>query len=287
MIDSRSSIKSEIESMNSIGDFIVANEEIAANSMRRIRNAVVNKRDFISELTSLYNEVKANYKSQLDLILTKRKKKSSVTLRKNGTACVLLSSNATLYGEVVNNAYRLFSSYFNKNGGDVILVGKIGRSRFERDYPGRAYKYFDYPDNAVESPLIKPIVLSVIQYDNVVIFHSKFQSLLKHTPTAFVLSETEIEQNSSQQHRKYLFEPSLDRVIDFFEKEIFGSIVEQTMSESHLSKFASRMVTLDAASENIKRKISDFVKKERQLVHREMNKRQVNSVSRFAKYSRK
>ena len=60
----------------------------------------------------------------------------------------------------------------------------------------------------------------------------------------------------------------------FFEEQIFTSIIEQTLKESELAKFASRMITLDSATENVKEALKDVSFKERLLEHRQKNKKQ-------------
>ncbi|EKD94848.1 MAG: hypothetical protein ACD_25C00197G0001, partial [uncultured bacterium] len=60
-------------------------------------------------------------------------------------------------------------------------------------------------------------------------------------------------------------------VAEYFEKQILSLIFEQALFESSLSKFASRMVSLDSAAANINQKIGrvDFDVKKAQ--HRAIN----------------
>ncbi len=288
MIDTRKSIKSDIEGVSTIGEFIVVQGEIAANNMRRIRDAVVKRRDFIAELSSLYNEVKRNYEKEIKMLLNiskHNKKPASDLLQKNSkTAAVLLSTNTALYGDIVKNTYTLFNDYLKDHAVDPIIIGRMGKQLFIRDHSGADFKYFDYPDKLTESSFLKPIILEIIQYEKAVIFHSKFKTLMTQTPNAFIISEIEDANADHKKDRKYFFEPSLEKVISFFEKEIFGAIFEQTVQESNLSKFASRMVTLDAASENIKRKLGDLIMREKFLSHQLMNKSQLNAMVRVSRW---
>lgn len=285
MNKSKNIIVKDIEAMKSIREFVVAHEEIAANNMRRIREAVVKRRDFLSELIHLYNEIKYSYKKQYQEFLSRHKDAKNAKfsfLKKNSkTACVLLSTNTGLYGDIIKNSYALFKEYLSRESSDPIVIGKVGKRLFEDDNPGIQFKYFDFPDVTIDNDLLRPIILEIIQYEKVIIFHSKFQTLMVQTPTAFVISENMEEASVQKIQTRYIFEPSLDQVIEFFEKEIFSSIFEQTMRESHLSKFASRMVTLDAASDNIKRRLKGLVNEKRQVEHQLANKSQLNSIARM------
>jgi F-type H+-transporting ATPase subunit gamma len=284
-------IAKDIDAMKAMKEFISVYEEIAANNMRRIRDAVVRRRDFLAEVTKLYNEVKTSYKKEVEG-LSKRRKNSKGTqftlLKKNDkTVCVFFSTNASLYGDIVRNTYALFKDYLGRETSDVVIVGKVGKRVFEEDNPGVAYTYFDFPDMSMDQALLKPIVLHIARYEKVVIFYPKFQTLVNQTPTAFVISESKIDTTVSEAQTKYIFEPSLERIIEYFEKEIFSSIFEQTMHESQLSKFASRMVNLDAATENIKKRLFEFELKERLLQHQMINKQQLNSIARMVMWTRR
>ena len=285
MSNTKRSIVKDIEAMGSIKDFIVAHEEIAANNMRRIRDAVVSRRDFLKELTTLYNEIKASYKKEFEELTAHvrdpNKAKLNYFKKNSKTACVFFSTNTGLYGDIVKTTYALYKDYLKREKADAVVIGKTGKKILEEDAPGLAFAYFDFPDTSMDNELLKPIVLDIIQYEKVIIFHSKFQTLLHQTPTAFVISENELDSHNNDSQLRYIFEPSLEKIIEFFEKEIFSSIFEQTMRESHLSKFASRMVTLDAASENIKRNLSNLFSKKRHVEHQLENKAQLNSLSRM------
>lgn len=280
----------DIEAMKSMKDFISVYEEIAANNMRRIRDAVVKRRDFLLDLTNLYNEIKRSYKKEVELVMSKKKNSASQfnLLKKNDkTVCVFFSTNASFYGDIVRSTYALFKEHIEREKSDAVIVGRVGKRLFEQDKPGEAYKYFDFPDTSMDMSLLKPIILHITGYEKIIIFHPKFQTLVKQTPTAFVISESKIDSSGESAQNKYIFEPSLESIIEYFEKEIFSSIFEQTMHESQLSKFASRMVTLDAATDNIKKRLSDVEFKQRLLQHQTRNKQQLNSMARLVLWRKK
>ncbi len=78
---------------------------------------------------------------------------------------------------------------------------------------------------------------------------------------------------------KYLFEPSLEKILQFFEAEIFASIFEQTIHESQLAKNGSRMLLLDNASQNIKDSLKKTELHLRILKHRQTNTKQLNALT--------
>jgi F0F1-type ATP synthase gamma subunit len=77
----------------------------------------------------------------------------------------------------------------------------------------------------------------------------------------------------------YLFEPSLEKIITFFEDEIFTGIIQQTVTESELARYASRITTLDIARENINNKLKAINLEKRVATHRLLNKKQSEALS--------
>ena len=288
-MNSPKQIGNDIETMRAMREFVSAYEEIAANNMRRVRDAVVKRRSFLEEVTKLYNEIKKSYRGEVERLMADKKSpigSQFPLLKKNDkTVYILFSTNASFYGDIVGNTYAVFKDYWSKAQGDVVIIGKVGRRVFEQENPGVSYTYFDYPDMKMDPVLLKPIILHIAEYERVVIFHTQFQTLVDQAPRAFVLSESQVDASQSEAAHKYIFEPSLDRVIEYFEKEIFGSIFEQSMHESQLSKLASRMVNLDSAGQNIKKRIADLDIRRRTLEHQAKNKQQVNAVSRMVALS--
>ncbi len=289
MSNVKQEIDSDINAMVFFQDFIDGHEEIAVNNMRKIRSAVINRRDFLSEIVQLYKEVKRSYKREVEMLLSGKKKikNSPINLFKkiDKTVCVLLSTNANLYGDITKNIFNLFKDFILKEKSDVVIVGKIGKRFFEIEAPGSPFTYFEIPDTVTENTLFQPIVEHIIQYEKVVVFHSRYETLLEQKPTAFVITERQLDTAENKIQVRYLFEPSIDKVTEYFEKEIFASIFDQTMNESQLSKFASRMATLDTASENIKKALKTLYLKKNQIHHQTVNKQQLNSIARVAMWT--
>ncbi len=290
-MNSPKEIGNDIETMRAMGDFISTYEEIAANNMRRVRDAVVKRRSFLEEVTKLYNEIKMSYRREVERLMVSNKSTIDSQfglLKKNGrSVCVLFSTNASFYGDIVTKTYALFKNSWVEMQGDVVVIGRVGRRVFEQDNPGVEYTYFDYPDTKMDPLLLKPIILHIAAYERVVIFHTQFQTLVNQTPRSFVISESKLDIPTGEVSHKYIFEPSLETIIEYFEKEIFGSIFEQSMHESQLSKLASRMVNLDSAVGNIKKKMGDLNFRKRLLDHLARNKQQANAMSRIFMLKRK
>ncbi len=279
----KKAVENEIETVGTLKNLIVTYEEIAANNMRRIRNSVVKKRDFLSEINKLYNEVRASYKKELERILKSAKSHHKVNFsfikHNNKTALVFLSANASLYGTIVKQTFTLFNDQFHKHNGEPIIIGRIGKQLFETANPGIGYTYFDLSDSMLDIEALRDIVVRLVEFEKVIIFHGQFQSLLTQKPQSYLLSGGDNIAEVVENKIKYFFEPNLDKIMEFFEKEIFASLFEQAIHESELAKFASRMISLEQASENIKTNLKNLGLEKRILLHQEINKKQQGTVT--------
>ena len=68
----------------------------------------------------------------------------------------------------------------------------------------------------------------------------------------------------------------------FFEAQIFASLFDQTVFESQLAKFASRMTSLELRVENIKDILKDVAFEKEKIRHRIINKKQLETFSSMA-----
>lgn len=275
-------IKLEIDRLNQIKTLIETYEEIAANRMRKNRSIVLASRLFNDGLVNMYNEIKSSYRKQLLALMKKRHRDPaqgfSLVKRNGKTIAVLLSSNAGLYGNIVQKITSDFIGYVSKNQCDALILGRLGKKIFEDALPGRPYQYFDLPDTDIKPESVAQLSTLIINYEKIYVFYGRFESVGVQHPTVMDIVGQSIEEFTPEQEStsqiKYLFEPSLEEIMVFFEKQIFESIVEQTLKESELAKFASRMITLDAASENVKDELAKVYQKQRVLDHRDKNKKQ-------------
>ena len=142
------------------------------------------------------------------------------------------------------------------------------------------YKYFQISDNASGPDDFVEVVKYVVGYQKVVVYHGQFESLLAQIPTEqIVTGELPESEAKLVEQASYLFEPSLEVIIGYFESEIMASIFEQTIHESSLSKYASRMINLDRAVVNVQENIKKANYDKQKLRHSMMNKKQLGMLA--------
>jgi F0F1-type ATP synthase gamma subunit len=280
-------IKDRISELDGLKTLIQTYEEIAAMRMRSTRSSVLLNRDFNEGLIFIFQRIKSSYKDQIALLVKTKKRKSAKEsdklslLQRNGrTNLVLISANTKLYGDILQKTYNSFVDYIQKNQGapiDITIIGRVGKALFEEDFPGKKYLYAEFPDNEVPTDNLTKLVKHLIEYEKIYFFFGKFQTVASQVSAVLDVYGQEME-GAKESHMKYLFEPSLEDILVLFESEIFASIIEQTLRESILAKFASRMVTLDSAAERIVEDLKKVEQERRIARHRAQNKKQFEGV---------
>lgn len=279
----------EFNRTSALKDILETYEEIAASRMQNARSIVLSSRLFIEELNYIFQQVKSSYKDEI-LKMMKRKNitdpKELTFIERNGkTLYVLLSSNTGLYGDVIKQTFNLFLDLIKKENADAAIIGRVGAELFESSSAKKPYAKFDLPDSSVDNTSLKKIIEYIIQYEKIFIVYGRFESIMTQKPIITGISGDPLAQEQTKTQVKYFFEPSLDKIMKFFEAQIFASLFEQTVFESQLAKFASRMTSLELRVENIKDILRNIFLEKEKVKHRIINKKQLETFSSMALWS--
>lgn len=276
-------IQNEIDQLRSLQTLAQAYEEIASTRMKNIRGRVLNRRDFLDSITKVFDEVRKAYARQVIEIASKKGERAGriTFLSHNGkTVSVMLSANTGLYGGIVHETFRKFISDVRKYDTEVTMIGRYGLSLFLQEEPNRPYSYFDLPDQSVGSDDLKDIIKHIVQYETINVYHGKFVNVVKQIPNLFAISaEIELPDEKQEAPTFFIFEPTLEKILMFFESEIFASLFEQSVGESELAKSASRVMAMDKAAANINKYLDELKMEKLKISHRMSNRRQLNSLS--------
>ncbi len=275
-------IEYEIDTISGLTSMIEAYEEIAASRIKRTRDSVLKSRDYIAEIDAIFQQVKSSYKHELDILMKKGKIKDPSKLsfiKRNGKSLsVLISANTGLYGDIVQKTFDLFMGHIKNQQTDVAIIGRLGTSLVDNANIKIPYSYLEMSDQNIDQNKLEEIAAYLLKYEKIVVYYGQFQSIVKQEAIMSNISGNLIEEDR-QEIVKYLFEPTLEKILAFFESQIFSSIFEQTIHESQLAKFASRMIHLAQASENTKNRLKYLSFQKKQIKHRENNRKQLEAIS--------
>ena len=277
-------IKEEIKSIHSLGNLIDAYEEIASIRMKKIRDMVLRNRFYQQEVNSIFEEVRRSYSREVQALVKKRGASKRITfIPHNGKdVSVLLSANTGLYGNIIPETYRMFVQEARESQSEVTIIGKYGYQLFLSENIGKPYTYFDFPDYGDDNDKLYEIIKHVVQYEQIHVFYGRFRNIITQEPTMLSVSaKIDLTEEKKENEKKefYIFEPSLEKILVYFETQIFSSLFGQSMKESQLSKYASRFIAMDKASSNTQNELERMEFKKNRIIHDNFNKKQLNVLA--------
>jgi F0F1-type ATP synthase gamma subunit len=270
----------EIGTVKNFQNLVDIYGEIASIRMMKIRDSVLKNRDYIFSITQIFYDALGSFLKHASKATLKQKlfKNNRITfLSHNGKMVfVLISANTGFYGDVVKATFKKFLDDLNINDPEVTIIGRVGRKIFTETFPKKPYTFFELPDYGSDKDKLLAIINHLVQYDEVRVYYSAYDTVLNQKALMSNLSAgTTLIKRAEKTKEEFIFEPSVEEILMFFEKEVFGSFFDQTIKENQLSKLSGRILAMDRASQSIKNRLKlinfDYLK----IKHREMNKKQL------------
>lgn len=280
-----------ITQIDTLNKLVNAYEEIASIRMKNTRNSVLSNRSYQDEINDVFDQVRFSYAHEVALLAKNKGQanKNITFLPHNGKiVAVLLSANTGLYGDIVGKTFELFMDEARKGESEITIVGKHGLSLYLSEGLNKPYTYFDLADYGQDKARLAEIVKHIVQYEAIHVFYGKFKNVIVQDPTELSVSaEILLSEKPIKKEASFLFEPSLEKILMFFETEIFASLFEQSVNESQLAKFASRFLAMDRATGNIKEELKKMEFERTRMLHMTSNRKQINTFnSLFLWYKR-
>ncbi len=296
-----SEIRDNLEMIATIKNVASTYQEIANLRMRQIRERVLKNREFFEELLNTYRRIKAAYLLSLKRGWI-RQEKTSFRQAEKKEVVIFLSANQFFYGSLILDVWKETQKYLQHNEADLGIVGRVGKYFSESSRPvKKEIFYFDINDVKPEKENLSRIIEFIKNYRKIIICHGRYDKVLSQRPIIseisgkFLFEEKfekdyllkEKERRSfimekfgfSEDVRPYLFEPSAEAVLDFFETEIIAVLFNQTVLEHQLARYASRVIAMHQATENAKTMEENLSISENKLKRQKINKRQIELFS--------
>ena len=263
-------------------DMVRAYGELASIRMKKTRESVLYNRKFLGQLYEVFEEVRASYFAQVARLVRKRRTDGGdgiTFLAHNGrNVAVFFSANSRLYGDLLGEVFELFLRDV-RAGSEATVVGKAGLSMFRAVEKGRPVTYFDAPDLGVDEVVLSQLARHLVQYEEVRVFYGKYENEGFPKASGLKLSSKIVErQHEEPETVKFIFEPTLLDILKFFEKEIFGSLLEQSVKESQLAKSASRLIAMNQAEIRINQGLEALMARKLELKHRSSDRKQLGAL---------
>ena len=271
-------IKENLKAIANIEAVTKTYQEIANLRMNKIRQEVLDNRGFTEELSRVYTLVKRAYTVQF-----KNKKPTKarefIIKRKKQRVAVFLSCNERFHGTLILDIWKDLIKFLTENKADVAVVGRIGKYLAERGGFGHKMFYFELDDDEPEKERVKGIIEFIKNYREIIIFHGRFQTILFQKVVQSDISGGTIEEKELGEIKNYLFEPSPEAVLDFFETELMSAFFNQAILEHRLSRYATRMIAMYQATGSAKKRRKELETEQKKLTRQLLNKEQIEMFS--------
>ena len=256
-------------------------QEHAIGQINLARYSVLYSRGFAEDLSEIFSNVKKSYFKSL----AADNLKSSV---KNGKELwILITANNKLYGDIIIRTCQFFMRHLKlakQSKVDLVVIGNQGKRYLDESKINWPYQFIDVPDSNSNSEFLKELIMKLGLYENIYVFYGKYNNLVSQMPVQAALSgdlniESETNNNTQNNKQKYLFEPDIKEVVKFFENQILTLLLNQTVQEAQLARFASRINAMESAQTNIHKQLEILKKQEKMLKIKNMNKKQTELLS--------
>jgi ATP synthase F1 gamma subunit len=290
-------ILEDLEAINSLKTLAESYEEVSVTRMQKIKDSVLRTRDFLAELSDVYVDLRNNYQHQIKELIAKKKKEAIIKnvpsmLAKNGKSLIVyLSSNQKLYGSVTQKTFKLFVEGVKKEvNADLVIIGSAGKEMYVNAGINKAYEYFDLPDNNVKIEHVKSIIKKFLEYERVDVYHGRFGNVIRQNAIASNISgeipfEAENPEQVVNKDQKFIFEPVLEKILNFFESHITASLFTQTVLENQLARLASRVNAMEEALIHIESESKKLNADKVRNKHSIQNKKTLETISGVALWS--
>ncbi len=276
-------IEKEIETVKNFKNLTDIYGEIASIRMMKIRDAVLKNRDYVFSITQIFYDALGSFlkrATRASKLRVMRGNNRITFLSHNGKMVfVFISSNTGFYGDVVKRTFNKFIDEIKNDDPEITIIGKIGKKMFSESFPKKEFTFFELPDYGSDKNNLLAIINHLVQYDEVRVYYSAYDTVINQRPLMSNLTAgTTLIERAEKSKEEFIFEPSVEEILMFFEKEVFGSFFDQTIRENQLSKLSGRIMAMDRASQSINNRLKSINFEYLKIRHRQMNKKQLSSL---------
>ncbi len=285
-------LKEEINITNILQSLFEAYEEVSVMQMKRIRDRVINARSFVDDVHEVYSQTKDIYSYRLIKKLMKNGQKvtnlSFSTIKKNGKRLkIFISPSERFSGNIGFEVFERFYEDLKARNfmDDVAIIGFLGKQMLSTRNKDLKYKYLDI--KTLKGDPFDNFIADVTEYETIDVYFGRFVNLLKQVPDTIDLMEgTQVDRSDNAGKKvvkvptvDYLFEPSIEGVMHFFEAQMIKAFFKQYLYESELARLGSRMSAMEIANQNAKDTLKKLEQRRIILDKVETNKRQLEQIA--------
>jgi len=259
-MSSLNEIKEQKIVVKSVGDFADSLQQIAAGRMAKLRRMVEAARKFVQEATIILKELELERAKKLEQELGIRKSELDPTSKYRppaelNTAIIVVTSDQGLCGSYNTDILKKVDTVIPEHKhADYFVIGKKGQEAFNKLARNHNLKFFPYniPEE-VNIEDLRPIINMFYHYDQIFLIYSKYINAATREVVFVELSIPNIQLEEIKKETvegKYIFEPSVDDLIQTLTAKLRYALFRQQILDSKLSLYTAQMMAMKTASDN-------------------------------------
>jgi F0F1-type ATP synthase gamma subunit len=258
-------------------------EEVAALKMQKVRKEVMDSQAYFDGLARLSDEV------ALDL--------EQYYQGKSKMAAVFLASETGMYGDLIDKVMVSYVNFVKSNDADAFIVGKYGVTLMNSYAPEVKFTEIVLAADNEKASVgdLSTLMTRLSDYSKICVFHGRFESIARQSSTNSMISGPDIQKyegadkdnskegKKNRQERRFvnIYEPDVQTISEKFGKEISASVLDQSVKENQLAKYAARLMHLDDALYNVTKKLDTLDVDKKRMRKRIEQKKQIERIARW------
>ncbi len=248
-----SAIKQEVEQIDTVQDLTWVFESIASNQVAKVKNKVELSKRFFQLLWKRYSSIRVDTNSRI----TNRETDDSNAR----TAFIIISSEASLSGDIDQRLIETMQQDYNKETTDIIVLGSHGANQLtQRNIP--FIRFFQVPesDHYID---VSPVIEAIKPYSKTIVYYEEYVSLgVQEIRSIDLISSLKAMSEHAEEDvmtaEDTIFEPSLDEIADQMEMTMMTLALSQAILESSLAQAASRFNAMAVAKKRAGELLTDY-----------------------------
>ena len=236
-------INQSLDESTSLKYIAQAYGEIAAVKLQKIRSGIEKNRVFFQDVTGVYRAVRvAAAKRNIEL----------KNAKKRGTVSIIITSNHRFYGTLEEQLIKYFIVNTTKFRTDRVVIGKTALEFLNTMHYSHPYQDMIFKEDLPDISELRNLITNLMDYEQILVYYSRMQSVMLQEPHVVDILQQPPEhyQETTGRGLEYIFEPELDKVLNFFNGQIATLLFEQTFLESELARTAARLISMNQAQDN-------------------------------------
>lgn len=260
-------IKDDLTDLQTLHMIATSFTDTAAMRIRGIRDAFETNQEFYAELSHVYHLVKL---CAIKQGLVPASPPAAKTL------LVAFTANQHFYGNIHRKIMEFILKERDRTGSDLLVIGTTGKEFLTVSGQSEGFRltHFEKDDPTPEE--VEKLLAEIRGYTSIRVYYPHFMSLMRQDVGMIDITQVqEMDGQVTEEADTYiLFEPEVDKILNFFERQIRGVLFKRVVLESDLSRTAARMVSMNEASERaqemMKEKHSEYLKVMRSFINRQL-----------------